>query len=148
LILAAALPAAAHTFDFSPSSAQQACLAIGNTTYRLARDRADVTVAIDAAVVIPALRLQFVETPEEADFVLVDDGAPPDCRNTINTKNIIIAPAESAADLTVAVTAAPAPADYRLYVRSRWIAPETAAALFAAAHRPLQKVAGRSHRSN
>ena len=35
------------------------------------------------------------------------------------------------------------PADYRIYVRSRWLSPEAAAALFAAAHAPARKLAGR-----
>ena len=90
----------------------------------------------------------LAETPEEADFVLVDDGAAPDCRGASNIKNVNIAQAQGAADLTIAFTAESAAADYRLYVRSRWIAPETAAALFAAARMPLQKLAGRPDRSN
>ncbi len=34
------------------------------------------------------------------------------------------------------------PADYRIFVRSRFLAPETAAALFAAAHVPAQVLTG------
>ena len=83
-----------------------------------------------------------------ADFVLVDDGAPPACGGASNIK-VGIAPDTGASDLVVGFASGAAPADYRIYVRSRWIAPETAAVLFAAAHRPLQKLAGRAaDRSN
>jgi len=148
LALAAVLPAAAHTFGFSPAS-HSACLAIGNTTWHLAATAAaDVTVRIDPAAPAPGLRIRLAETPEDADFVLVDDGAPANCRYAANVKNVGIAPAAGAADLTVAFASGSAPADYRIYVRSRWIAPEMAAALFAAAHMPRRKTAARSDRSN
>jgi hypothetical protein len=148
LMLAVALPAAAHTFGFSPGSAPQACLAIGNTTYRLARTGADMTVRIDSTAAAPGLRVKLTETPEDADFVLVDDGAPPACGGA-STIKVGIAPDTGTSDLVIGFASGAAPADYRIYVRSRWIAPETAAVLFAAAHRPLQKLAGRAaDRSN
>jgi len=148
LTLAAALPAAANTFGFSAIS-QQACLAIGNTVWRFAgTSDADVSVRVDSAAAAPSLRIQLSETPEQADFVVVDDGAALDCRAGRNVKAVSIAPAQSAADLVIAFTTGSDPADYRVYVRSRWIAPETAAALFAAANRPPQKLAGRSDRLN
>ncbi len=143
LTLAAALPVAAHTFGLVPGSAPQACLAIGNTTYRLARGDADLAVRIDSSAAAPGLRIKFLETPEEADFVLVDDDdASPACA-TSRVKEVSIAPAGGAPALVVAFTSGSAPADYRIYVRSRWITPETAAALFAAAHMPLRRVADR-----
>jgi hypothetical protein len=146
--LAMAIPAAAHTFGFSPSS-QQACLAIGHTTWRFAGTAAaDVMVRIDSATQAPSLRIQLAETPEAADFVLVDDRAPPDCRATPNARTVGVVRGEGPANLVIAFTTKSAPADYRLYVRSRWIAPETAAALFAAANRPAQKLAGRSDLSH
>jgi len=145
MMLVAALPAAAHTFGFSPALAPQACLAIGNATYRLARNgAADVIVRIDSAAAALRLRITLVETPEDADFVLVDDGAPPSCTATSNTKDVSITQRSDAPDLVVGFVSGTAPADYRVYVRSRWIAPETAAVLFAAAHRPLQNVAARA----
>jgi hypothetical protein len=148
LMLAAALPAAAHTFGFSPASTPQACLAIGNTIYRLARSGADLTVRIDSAVAAPTLRVKLTETPEDADFVLVDDGAPPACPAASNVKDVRTVRDAAAADLLVGFASGTAPADYRVYVRSRFIAPETAAVLFAAAQRPLQKVARAADRSN
>ena len=141
LTFAAALPVAAHTFGLVPGTAPQVCLTIGSTTYRLAGGSADVTVRIDPAAAAPSLRIKLAETPEEADFVLVDDGAAPNCRSATNLKQVSMA-VGSAADLTVHLAEGSAPADYRIYVRSRWITPETAAALFAAAHMPARRMAG------
>ena len=100
LTLAAALPVAAHTFGLVPGAAPPACLTIGNTTYRLAGGGADVAVRIDPVAAAPGLRITLAETPEEADFVLVDDGAAPNCRTATNVKEVSIA-AGTAADLTV-----------------------------------------------
>ena len=147
LTLATALPVAAHTLGLMPGTAPQACLTIGSTTYRLAGGNADVTVRIDPSGTAPGLRIKLADTPEEADFVLVDDGAAPNCRTAANVKAVSLAAA--AADLTVHLADGSTPADYRIYVRSRWITLETAAALFAAAHMPPRRVASSpSDRSN
>src|SRR5437763_1087868 len=105
LTLAVALPAAAHTFAFSPGSAAEACLAIGNTTYRLARGAADVTVRIEPSAAAPNVRIQLAETPDEADFILVDDGAPPACGAAANVKNARIAAVMLALYLTLPLLA-------------------------------------------
>lgn len=146
LLLAVAVPATAQTFGFPlGASAPQACLSIGNATYRIATaSRADVTVRIDSAA--PDIRIRLDEVPDEADFVLVDDGnAPPACQHGASAiRNVKIDAAASAPDLVVGFAAASAPADYRIYVRSRWLAPETVAALFAAARVPMRTLAGRA----
>jgi hypothetical protein len=56
-----------------------------------------------------------------------------------------IDPAAIAPDLTIGFVSGPAAADYRIYVRSRSLAPEAVAALFAAAHRPVRAIAIRSN---
>jgi hypothetical protein len=148
-MLAAAVPATAQTFGFSLGSAPPVCLAIGNATWRLARSGADVTVRIDPAAATSDVRIKLVETADEADFIFVDDGAPPSCQAASATKSVKIDPAATAPDLTIGFTSASAPADYRVYVRSRWLAPEAVAALFAAAHMPVRILAGRApDRSN
>jgi hypothetical protein len=147
-MLAAALPVAAQTFGFSPTFAPQTCLAIGNTTYRLARSGADVTVRIEPASTVRGLRIKLSETPDEADFVVVDDGAPSACAAPSNIKDVRILRDAAAADLVVGFASSDGPADYHIYVRSRFVAPETAAVLFAAAHGPLQKMARAVDRSN
>ena len=67
----------------------------------------------------------------------------------MNVKDVSVTRGSDTPNLVVRFASDADPADYRIYVRSRWIAPETAAVLFAAAHGPLQKVAGRAaDRSN
>ena len=153
LLLAVAVPATAQTFGFSiGASAPQACLSIGNATYRVATNlvRADVTVRIDPAAVAPDIRIQMAEVPDEADFVLVDDGdAPPACQHSPSaSKNVKIDAAATAPDLVVGFATASAPADYRIYVRSRFLPPEIVAALFAAARGPARTLAGRAPNSS
>jgi hypothetical protein len=144
LVLSAiAIPATAQTFGFSLGA--QACLPVGNAGYRLAAPgaQADYTVRFDAAR--PDVRVHLAETPDEADFVLVDDGeAAPDCRGT-SIRSVKIDATAAAPDLVIGLTAEPATADYRIYVRSRAFAPVTAAALIAAARRLPGRIA---HHSN
>lgn len=141
-MLAAAVPATAQTFGFSLGSAPPVCLEIGNATWRLARSGADVTVRIDPAAATSDIRIKLVETADEADFVFVDDGAPPTCPRGSAIKSVRIDPA-AVPDLVVGLARDDSPADYRVYARSRWLAPEATAALFAAAHMPARILAGR-----
>jgi hypothetical protein len=103
-------------------------------------------VRIDPAAAAPDLRIAFAETADEADFVFVDDGAAPACpRGPVRRVKID----ETAADFVVGLAAPGTPADYRIYVRSRWLEPQIGAALFAAAHAPTRRLAGRvAGRSN
>jgi hypothetical protein len=149
LLLAIALPATARTFDFSIGALAPACLSVGNASYRAVPQsaRADHAVRLDPAAATPDIRIQIVDSADAADFVFVDDGdAPPACQHkgaAVKTVKIDAA----APDLVAAVTTGAALADYRIYIRSRWMTPETAAALFAAAHAP-RRLAGRTDRSN
>ena len=150
LMLAAAVPATAQTFGFTLGPAAQACLSIGDASYRTATLLgADLTVRIDPAAAAPDIRIQLADTADEADFVFVDDGdAPPSCTGT-RAKRVKIDPAATAPDLVIGLASATAPADYRIYVRSRWVSPEAVTALFAAAHVPARQLAGRlAYRSN
>jgi hypothetical protein len=144
-LLAIAIPATAQTFDFSIGASAPACLSIGNVSYRAVANSApaNYTVRLDASAASPDIRIQIADTADAADFVFVDDGnAPPACRHgggAIKSVKIVTA----AADLVAAVTTGFETADYRIYVRSRRLAPETAAALFAAARSP-RTLAGRA----
>jgi hypothetical protein len=131
LLLALAVPATAQTFAFS--SGPSACLPIGHATWRIAAadERADTTVRIDGAS--PDIRIELTDAPDNADFVLVDDGEASPCRAPdTRIRSVRIDPDAPAPDLVVGLTAN-APADYRIYVRSTAFAPAAAAALFAAA---------------
>ena len=140
LMLAAALPATAKTFGLSLGATSPACLSIGSASYRLTTDRADVTVRLDPAAATPDIRIAFAEQAEEADFVFIDDGAAPACARGAGRRVKID---EAASELVVGLAAADARADYRIYVRSRWLEPQMAAALFAAAHAPPPRLSGR-----
>lgn len=143
LVLAAAVPATAQTFGFSLGASEPACLSIGNTTYRVTNSaRADVTVRVDPAAATPDIRIQIADAPDEADFVFVDDGNAPACPRG-PFRSVKIDAAAIAPDLVVGLAGTSAAADYRIYIRSRWLAPEAAAALFATAHAPTRKLAGR-----
>ena len=78
LVFAAAVPATAQTFGFALGPTQ-ACLSIGDATYRMTAGilGADLTVRIDPAAAAPDIRIQFAETPNDADFIFVDDGDAP-----------------------------------------------------------------------
>ena len=146
LLLAAAIPATAHTFGVSIGPSEPACLALGSTAYRLAAPaaRADYTVRIDSAAPSPDIRIQLSETPDEADLVLVDDGEkPPGCGSGAAVKSVTIDAEATAPDLTIGFVARSAPADYRIYVRSHGIEPAAAAALFAAS-RVVHQLADRT----
>jgi len=146
LLSAIAIPATAQTL-FS-IGAPQACLPLGNAAYRLAAPGtpADTTVRIDAAMV-PDVRVHLAETPDEADFVLVDDGeTPPGC-DSGSIHSVTIDPTATP-DLTIGLTPDPAQADYRIYVRSHVFAPMAAAALFATAKLDRRLANRVAHHSN
>ncbi|MEJ2623447.1 MAG: hypothetical protein P8Z80_02570 [Pseudolabrys sp.] len=113
------------------------CFVAGTHAYRIADSgHAAVTVRVDNTAQHPDLRMQFVDDPATADFVLVDDsGGASACRGIGTIKNIRLdagttnsAKAEKP-DLTVALSQASAP--YKIYVRSSHYTPQDAAALFA-----------------
>ena len=149
VLLAIAVPAAAaQTFGFSARSSAPACLSIGDTSYRIASpgDRADYTVRIDPAAPAPDVRIRLTETIDEADFVFIADGndAPRCARGIFGGKTVKIVSAAAAGDLTIGFARASVAADYRIYLRGDALAPEAAAALYAAAHMPF-RLAGRAN---
>lgn len=146
LLVAVAVPATAETFGLSiGAAAPAACMAIGDTVYRIAANgaRADYTVRIDPAAIAPDLRIQLAESADVADFVFVDDGdAPARCpRGSSGTRSVKTD--ATAPDLVVGFATSTMPADYRIFVRSRFVEAETAAALFAAAHVPARILTGK-----
>src|SRR5688572_2148854 len=92
LLAVITVPAAAHsTFTLN----DELCFASGTATYRLAPRAAapDYRVRIDNAAANPDLRMQLVDQPELADFVLADDfGAQPGnaCRSPAPVRTIVI----------------------------------------------------------
>ena len=142
VLIAIAVSATARTYGRATSvSEAQGCLSVGDRSYRLAAEgRADVTVRLDPSNSAPSFRVGMAESADEADLVLVDDGdAAPAC--PVSAKAVRIDANATAPDIVVGF-APEADADYRLFVRSRWLTPESAAALFAAAKVTARKFAG------
>jgi hypothetical protein len=125
LTLVLAIPAVAGVY-FSPKA--KPCFVAGSAAYRVADSgTANVTVRIDNKAARPNLRMQIVDDPASADFVLVDDGESGVCDGAVETIRL-----DSEArnpDLTVALSHEAA--DYKLYVRSPRFSTQDAAAFFA-----------------
>jgi hypothetical protein len=147
LLLAAAVPATAQTFGFSLGhSARNVCLSIGTATYRVSANavRPDYTVRIAPNELSPDVRIHLAATPDDADFVLVDDGETPARCDARATRTVKVSADAVAPDLVVGLAPTADVADYRVYVRSGRLSPEAAAALFAVTRRlPGHSVAGR-----
>lgn len=134
MVLIVAVPAATAGSFFGSSaktSNTKPCFIAGNVGYELSGSAsANTIVRIDNAAASPNLRLQLVDDPAAADFVLVDDGDAADaCKAATAVKSIRIDPAAANADLTV--TLSRTAADYKIYVRSANYTEQDAAALFA-----------------
>lgn len=148
LLSAVAIPAAAQTFGFSIGSSEP-CLSIGNATYRLvaAGAQADYAVRIEPEASAPDIRVHLSNTLDEADFVLVDDGAQGACpvqRSAMRNVRI-----DAKGSLVVGLVSESASADFRIYVRSEALEPMAVAAMFAAAQaagpKPPDRVVNRSN---
>jgi hypothetical protein len=128
--LVVAVPAAAAGTFFSGSA--KPCFLADNAGYRLSDGvPADFTIRIDNAAESPDLRMQQVDDPAGADFVLVDDeDAGNLCQDTKNIKTVKLDKLAKKPDVTVALSRAPA--DLKIYVHSARYSAESAAALFAA----------------
>jgi hypothetical protein len=140
MALVIAVPAAtAGSFLSSSSPGAAPCFAASNATYRLSGDAAaDYTVRIDNAAVSPSLRMQMVDDPAAADFVLVDDGdASAACKAAGSIKTIRVDAAAAEPDVTVAMTKTAA--DYKVFVKSSNFSEQDAAALFAVIWRSARK---------
>jgi hypothetical protein len=138
-LTALAIPAAAYSaFTLDPH--QEACFVSDSASYRIAPDAAapDFRIAIAGDEARADLRMQLVDRPEIADFVLVD--GPTDDRTGEDISNCqpsartvtVEASGPTRPDVTVALTGDPDAADYRLYVRSTRFSQRDAMALVAA----------------
>lgn len=134
LVAVIAVPAAAHS-TFAP--APNLCIASGTATYRLAPAAAspDFRVRIERNAPHADLRIQLVDRPELADFVIVDDFSATSestaCRTTIPAKTVKVDAETQTPDLVVNLAADVADPDQRVYVRSMRHSAQDAAALLA-----------------
>lgn len=133
LLSIVAVPATAQSY-FTGSPAP--CFTAGTSTFQVssAAFSPDYRVKIESEAARPDLRMQLVDSPEIADFVLVDDFSGVEgnaCKASTSIKTIKVDAAETAPDLTISLSdRAPSP-DYRIYVHSARFSHQDAAALFA-----------------
>jgi hypothetical protein len=133
MLLALAAPAAAEALR--PADAVP-CFTAGAAAYRVSghAEPADYTVRVDHAAGVPAdLRMQFVDDPNDADFVLIDDAPGGDantCPAAADIKQIRIADDATRPDVSVSIDDGRTP-DYRVYVHSTQYSRADAAALLA-----------------
>jgi hypothetical protein len=128
------LPAVAAGAFFSLGSkplAEKPCFISGNAGYQIsAIGKARHIVRIDNQAAMPHLRMQLVDDPATADFVLVDDSdATAACAGVSAIESIRIDPAAEKPDLIVSVSRNPA--DYKIYLHSDKYNEQDAAALAA-----------------
>jgi len=130
ITLLLAVSAAAGSSFFAGQSIDL-CFITGGAGYRISdRGPASYTVHVDNAAPHPGLRLQVVDNPGKADFMLIDDsGSAGNCRDAATVNNIRVNFGVADPDLTVALSRAPA--KHRIYVRSASFSARDAAALFA-----------------
>lgn len=142
LLAVIAVPAAAHS-TFAPDD--ELCIASGSATYKLSpRSSApDVRVRIDNAAQRPDLRMQLVDRPEIADFVLADDfgaTAGSACKSPAPLKVIKVDNETRAPDIIVSLGAGETMPDYRVYVHSVRFSHQDVAALLAALWKAQQSL--------
>ena len=141
LIAVLAAPAAAHSTFSSPEAL---CFAHGSATYRISHTAAspDYRVRIDNAAPRPDLRMQLVDRPEIADFVLADDFGPAEssaCRSSVPVKTVKLDAVTAHPDVTVTLAPDTANPDYRIYVHSVRFSHQDAAALMAVTWKAAQQ---------
>lgn len=141
MALAVAVPAAtaANSYLSTEASPAKPCFSTGKAAYEVSHAAsADYTVRIDNAAASPSLRMQIVDDPAAADFVLIDeDDAMQACKAAASIKSIRIDAAAPEPDVTVAMTRGNA--DYKVFVKSAAFTDEDAAALFAVIWRTARK---------
>jgi hypothetical protein len=134
LLAVVAVPAAAHS-TFAPQD--DLCFASGATTFRLAHKSTapDYRIRIDNTALRPDLRMQLVDRPEIADFVLADDyGSTPGnaCKSPAPVKVVKLDRDVRADAIVVSLAPGEAHPDYRVYVHSVRYSHQDVAALLAA----------------
>lgn len=122
----------------------QPCIRVGNVSVQMAtapwQSQARVSFTDNPAEA--TVRVQIVESPDNADFTVVDDvgGAEPDaCTTQASTRYIGIAKAASA--LQPIIYLSNEPGDFRIFVQSKTFSSQAAAALVVGAGDSQARVA-------
>lgn len=129
MALVVAMPAATAGSFFASNG--KPCFVSGRIAYQLS-DSTTAThiVRVDNMAANPSLRMQIVDNPALADFVLADDGqAANACISASAIESIHVDPVAPKPELTVSLSRNPAA--YKIYVKSSRYSEQDAAALFA-----------------
>jgi hypothetical protein len=113
------------------------CIAIGEASVEIADLpwRADLHVSFTDDPAAATVRVQIAETPEAADFAVIDDVDTPDanaCEANTATRMVAIS-AGHAEHAPVIYLSKDGPADYRIFVQSKTFSLHEAAALIVGA---------------
>lgn len=122
----------------------QPCIRVGNVAVQMATTpwQSQSRVSFTDNPAEATVRVQIVESPDNADFTVVDDvdGAEPDaCVAQAATRYIGIAKAASA--LQPIIYLSNEPGDFRIFVQSKTFSPQAAAALVVGADDKPARVA-------
>lgn len=120
----------------SLSPRPQPCIRVGNVAVQMATApwQSQSRVSFTNNPAEATVRVQIVESPDNADFTVVDDidGAEPDaCATQAAMRYIGIAKAATA--LQPIIYLSNAPGDFRIFVQSKTFSPQAAAALVVGA---------------
>ncbi|MGB5902889.1 MAG: hypothetical protein WBF99_19945 [Xanthobacteraceae bacterium] len=122
----------------------QPCIRIGDVAVQMATAswQSQSRVSFTDNPAEATVRVQIVDSPDNADFTVVDDidGAEPDaCAAQVATRYIGIAKAASALQPIIYLSADPG--DFRIYVQSKTFSPQAAAALVVGADDKRARIA-------
>jgi hypothetical protein len=128
----------------SLSPQPQPCIRVGNVAVQMATApwQSQSRVSFTDNPAEATVRVQIVETPDNADFTVVDDidGAEPDaCAAQAATRYIGIAKAATALQPIIYLSSEPG--DFRIFVQSKTFSPQAAAALVVGAGDDRARVA-------
>jgi hypothetical protein len=117
--------------------APQPCISVGETSVQIAPGPwlAQIKVGFTSNPGLATVRVQIVDTPEDADFAVVDDVdsvEPNACEVTPATRFVAIAASVPASEPVIYLSP-DGDADYRIFVQSKHFTPREAAALIVGA---------------
>jgi len=147
-VLIAAVPlitVAAIVARLEASPAASPCIPVGAGNVEIGSEpwHADLHVDFTDDPKLATIRVGLADSADDADFVLVDDGAEVDdkaCEATATTQSVAI-DADPVHRSALIYLAQNGPADYRVFVRSSRFSVREAAALIAGAHAHDRRVA-------
>jgi hypothetical protein len=142
-VLLIAVAAIVARLEASPASRPCIPIEAGNVEIGSEPWHADLHVDFTDDPKLATVRVGLTDDADDADFVLVDDGAELDdktCSATAATQSVAIT-ADPTRRSAVIYLAQDGPADYRIFVRSSRFSVRDAAALIVGAHAHDQRVA-------